>query len=201
MRFAAVLALIAGVAGAAGVALQGPVPGDLALTLGLQSLLGTEGAWAAWITATAKAPLLWGTLAGAAALAWRVAGLRAGLAVPLAYGFAFAADKALRAVLFVPRPDPQLVAVAEPAASSGLPSTFGLVYGAVFGVVLLTRSAARRARPARVLAAVLIVAGVATRIVTGGHWGSQMLASLAMGLLMAAAALAVTSRLPLPRRA
>lgn len=121
MRTPAFLALLALVAGAAGAAFQGPVPGDAALTLSLQTLVGTGGHWAAWLTASAKAPLLWGTLALAAAMAWRVAGLRAAVAVPLAYGIAFVADKALRAVLFVPRPDPQVVAVAEPSASSGLP--------------------------------------------------------------------------------
>lgn len=201
MRTPAFLALLALVAGAAGVAFQGPVPGDAALTLSLQTLVGTGGHWAAWLTASAKAPLLWGTLALAAAMAWRVAGLRAAVAVPLAYGIAFVADKALRAVLYVPRPDPRLVAVAEPSASSGLPSTLGLVYGAIFGIILLGRSTSRRARPARILATVLIAAGATARIVTGGHWGSQMLASLAMGLLMAAGALALTSRLPLPPRA
>lgn len=200
MRSAALLAVLAAVVGAAAVVLQGPLPGDVAVTLSLQSALGRAPGWAGWLTDTAKAPLVWGTLAVAALLAWRGSGWRGGLAVPLAYAFAFAADKALRAVLFVPRPDPDWVAVAALAASSGLPSTFGIVYGALFGTALLYPRAARRTLPARLAAAGLLLAGATARIVLGGHWPSQMLASVAFGLLLAIAARAVIQRLPLRRR-
>lgn len=197
MRTAAILAFIAASAGALSISMQGPVPGDLALTSALQAALGTGAGWAGWLTATAKAPFLWGTLAMGLVVGWRVAGLQAALAVPLACAFAFAADQAMRAALFVPRPDQELVAVAEPAASSGLPSTFGLVYGAIFGVALLAMGDAQRARPARIIAGALLMAGTTARIVTGGHWGSQMLASTALGLLLALGALAITRLLPL----
>lgn len=200
MRTATILALVTISAGALSAAMQGPVPGDLALTSALQAALGTGSSWAAWLTATAKAPLLWVTLATAMVLGWRAAGWRGALAVPLAYTFAFAADKALRAVLFVPRPDRELVAVAETTASSGLPSTFGLVYGAIFGVALLAKGSVRRAHPARIVAGALLMTGVTARIVAGGHWGSQMLASAALGLLLALGALAMTRLLPVPRR-
>ncbi len=201
MRIAVLLGVIAALIGGASILFQGPLPGDVAVTLALQETLGARQVWAGWLTDTAKAPLLWGTLIVAGALAYQVARVRGALAVPLAYVFAFAADKGLRAVLFVPRPDPSLVAVADPAASSGLPSTFGLVYGAMFGVALLASGPAQRARAARLLAGVLLFAGVAARIVLGGHWTSQMIASAALGMLTAQAALAITARLPLPRRA
>ncbi len=200
MKIAPILAAIALLAGGASLALQGPLPGDADLTLASQEVFGAGAAWARWMTDMAKAPLLWGTLAVAGLLAWRVGGLRAAMAVPLAYGFAFAADKTLRAVLFVPRPDPAIVAVAEPAASSGLPSTFGLVYGAIFGVALLTRGPARRARPVRLSATALLVVGVMARIVPGAHWASQMIASVALGLLLAIGALAVADHLRLRKR-
>lgn len=195
MRAPASLALIALVIGCASAVMQGPLPGDVAVTRGLQAVMGGEPAWAEWLTETAKAPFLWGTLALAGLLAWRAAGWRATLAVPLAYVFAFAADKALRAVLFVPRPDPDWVMVAAPSVSSGLPSTFGLVYGAMFGAALLASGSSRRARSAQIVAAMLLIAGMAARIVLGGHWPSQMLASTALGLLLAQAALALTSRM------
>ncbi|WP_301750760.1 hypothetical protein [uncultured Erythrobacter sp.] len=201
MRIAALLAAIVAFIGGASALLQGPLPGDVTLTLALQETLGARPFWAGWLTDTAKAPLLWGTLVVAGALAYQVARLRGALALPLAYAFAFAADKGLRAVLFVPRPDPALVAVADPAASSGLPSTFGLVYGAMFGVALLASGPAHRARAARLLAGGLLIAGVSARITLGGHWSSQMIASTALGMLAAQAALAITARLPLPRRA
>lgn len=198
MRTAALLAVIAAATGAAGAVLQGPLPGDAGLTLALQAVLGTGGGWAGLLTATGKAPLVWGTLALGAALAWQVAGWRGGLAVPTAYAFAFAADKAARAVLFVPRPDPALVAVADHAASSGLPSTFGLAYGAIFGTALLARGSARGANLARFIAALILIAGATARITAGGHWSSQMLASTACGLLLSLAALEITGRLRLP---
>jgi membrane-associated phospholipid phosphatase len=188
------LALIALSAGAANALMQGPLPGDVAATQGLQAMLGTDPDWARWLTAIAKAPFLWGTLALAVLLAWRVGRWRAALAVPLAYALAFAADKALRAMVYVPRPDPALVAVADPSASSGLPSTFGLVFGAAFGVSLLTRGD----KSARWIAGTLLIAGLAARIVPGGHWPSQMLASATLGVLLALAALATVRRLPLP---
>lgn len=200
MRTASLLAAIAIIAGVASSLLKGPVPGDVALTAALQASLDMGTGWAGRITATAKAPLLWATVALAGVLAWLVEGWRAALAVPLAYVFAFAADKALRAALFVPRPDPTLVAVAEPAVSSGLPSTFGLVFGAVFGVALMAAGSARRARPARLIAGALLIAGISARVVTGGHWPSQMLASASAGLLCALAALAITRRLRLGRQ-
>jgi hypothetical protein len=196
MRNAAVLALIAAGAGVATMLVQGPLPGDVALTSALQAAAGSGGCWAGYLTATAKAPLLWAALTLAAALAWRASGWRGAVAVPLAYALAFVADKSLRAILFVPRPDPDVVTVAEPAASSGLPSTFGLVYGALFGVALLAHGHGRPAGVARVVAAVLLVAGISARIVMGGHWGSQMLASTSLGLLLASAALTILRHLP-----
>lgn len=195
MRAPALLALLTLVIGGANAVMQGPLPGDLAVTLGLQAALGGGPVWAEWLTETAKAPLLWGTLVLAGVLAWRAAGWRSAFAVPLAYAFAFAADKGLRAVLFVPRPDADWVVVAAPSASSGLPSTFGLVYGAMFGAALLASGPVRRAGPMRIIAAALLIAGMAARIVLGGHWASQMLASTALGLLLAWAAMAVTSRI------
>ena len=191
MRNLFVLAVTAAIACTAVWASQGPLPGDVALTLALQGISGSNPDWAEWLTGTAKAPLLWGTLAVAAALAFRVSGLRAALAVPIAYGLAFAADKALRAVIFAPRPDPALVAVADPAASSGLPSTFGLVYGAMFGVALLAPVRSSQGAAIRIIAVLLLVAGACARILPGGHWPSQMAASIALGLLLASAARAI----------
>lgn len=194
MRTASLLAAIACILGSASLLLQGPLPGDVAVTRALQRLLGAAPAWAGWLTTTAKAPLLWGAIAVAGWLAWRVQGLRGALAVPLAYAFAFGTDQALRAALFVPRPDAALVAVADPAGSSGLPSTFGLVYGAMLGAALLARGSARQHWPVRLIAAALLGAGLTARIVLGGHWPSQMIASAALGLLLALAALHVTTR-------
>jgi len=84
--------------------------------------------------------------------------------------------------------------VVSASSSSGLPSTFGLVYGSIFGVVVLGQASGRLAFPLRALACALIIAGGAARVVLGGHWTSQMLASVLLGLLAATVAREVVDR-------
>jgi hypothetical protein len=166
----------------------GPLPGDVALTRALQSAFGADAAWAAWLTGAAKAPLLWATLLLAAGLAWWLGRGRALLVPPLALALVHALDLGLRAILFVPRPSPEVVAVAAASASSGLPSTFALTFGALFGGLLA--GLAGRSRAGLALAALALVAmlvGAAARVVPGGHWPSQVLASLALGAAVALA--------------
>lgn len=86
-----------------------------------------------------------------------------------------------------PRPDPGLVEMAAPSAGSGLPSTTALVYGALFGAVLLSRSSGSARLPALrsgpgAISVALIAAGCGARIGLGAHWPSQVLASLALAL-------------------
>jgi membrane-associated phospholipid phosphatase len=194
MKLPALFILAACAAGLALVLAQGPLPGDAAITAGLQQAFGVEPVWAFWLTDSAKAPLLWATLFLAIALAWVAVGLRGALAVSLAYALAFAADKALRMAIFVPRPSEPLVAVAEPATSSGLPSTFGLVYAAMFGVALLAFPPSRSAWFARPAAAGLLIIGCVSRVVLGGHWPSQMFASAMLGLALALLAFGLISK-------
>ncbi len=158
---------------------QGPLPGDVAITHALQGALGTAPNWAAFVTSTAKSPMVWGTLLLATALAALCGGWR-GAAVPaLAFAGVKLLDALLRALVFAPKPSPELVSVVSPSASSGFPSTFGLVYGALFGAVLFTTGERRDVRIFAIATGVaLLVAGATARIVLGGHWTSQMLASL-----------------------
>jgi exodeoxyribonuclease V gamma subunit len=133
-------------------------------------------------------------LAGAT-LGWWLRGGSGAVATVLAYGLALLADMALRAAVFVVRPAEPLVAVAAPSVSSGLPSTFGLVYGAIFGVALLAGTTAGRAAwLVRLIAAAALITGSGARVVLGGHWASQMIASVAFGLLLALLAAGATSR-------
>jgi membrane-associated phospholipid phosphatase len=173
---------------------QGPLPGDVAATLALQSAFGASKGWAEWLTDTAKPPLVVATIIFGAGLASLVAGWRAALAVPLAFGFSWTIDKVLRAVIFSPRPSPDLVEIASASGSSGLPSTFGLAYGSIFGAALLAASDGRIALAARALALALIIAGAAARVALGGHWTSQMITSSLLGFLAAIAATAVLRR-------
>ncbi len=196
MRIAVTLTLSALVLGAACTAVLGPLPGDVAVTLALQSAFGASPQWAEWLTDTAKPPLVVATMVVGAGLAWLIAGWRAAMAVPLAFGFGWLIDKAARALIFAPRPAADVVEVASASSSSGLPSTFGLVYGGVFGVVLMARARRWDTALLQVLAAFLIITGAAARIMLGGHWPSQMLVSVLLGLAVAAAAYWATKRIP-----
>jgi membrane-associated phospholipid phosphatase len=165
---------------------QGPLPGDVGLTRALQSLLGEAPFWAEFITDSAKMPAIWATLGAALLVAslhrdWRIACTPA-----LALLLARIVDVLLRAVLFAPRPRSDLVAVAAHSESSGFPSTLGLIYGALFGVGLVVapkRNALSRA--ASLLSLVFILAGASARIVLGGHWASQIMASILLGVALA----------------
>lgn len=165
--------------GIASLMAQGPLPGDVLVTRTLQSLLGEAPTWAAFSGRTAESPAVWLTLCLAIALAIVRTGWRGALLPLLALLGAYALNALLRALIFVPRPNSELVAVAGASASSSLPSTFALVYGAIFGAVIFAsnqRGAISTA--AAVFAAGLIVAGTSARVVLGGHWISQVLASL-----------------------
>ncbi|MFH5804840.1 hypothetical protein [Alienimonas sp. DA493] len=179
---AAVACLVAAaVVGVTSWSAQGPLPGDVAVTKALQSLFGAEPGWAEWLTSTAKPPLVWLTLLCGAGLGWVKAGWRGAAAVPAVFLLVRLMDLGLRAGIYVPKPTPEFVPIASASDSSGLPSTFGLVFGAAFGAALLfPRTVSKpQAVTATVVAALLLIAGACCRIVLGGHWLSQMVASLA----------------------
>lgn len=180
-----VLALVALAVGGGCLAIDGPLPGDMSITRQLQSAFGPRPVWAEWLTDTAKPPLLLVTILAGSGVAWLAASWCGALAVPIAFGLSWVMDKVLRAVIFDARPSADLVAVASASTSSGLPSTFGLTFGSIFGVALFVAAKRTQAMAARVMALGLIGAGVAARIVLGGHWASQMLASTALGILAA----------------
>lgn len=92
-------------------------------------------------------------------------------------------DLVLRAPLYAPKPIADVVAVASPSNSSGFPSTFGLVYAATFDGVLLTAGKpGKLSTSIAMIADFMVVIGVAARVVLGGHWTSQILASVCLAL-------------------
>lgn len=165
---------------------QGPLPGDVFVTQALQARFGHMAGWANIVTKTATEPWMWVMTAGVAALLWIMQGQRMALAVPVAFSVMIALDGLLRYFIHAPRPLATLVAVAKPSASSGLPSTFGLVAGATAGLLMLVGWQDGRLFPRllSLLALFYLVAGLCARVTMGGHWASQVLASygVAMGL-------------------
>ena len=194
-RGAIALLVLATILAGASVLAQGPLPGDVALTRALQAWL-PGGGWAPAVTATAKQPWVWVTLMLGGAFAWALA-RGAGLWLLLtSFAIVKGLDALLRALLHTPKPDAGVVFVAQASSSSGFPSSFMFVYGACFGSVLLLAVAAR-SRPGAVLAvlaAACLVAGGLARIVLGGHWPSQIIASLALTLAVASACRALLRR-------
>jgi len=182
------------------VLFQGPLPGDVALTRALQETFGANAEWAAAVTRSAKHPLVWLTLATAVALGAVLRRDRLLLTPVIAWIFVKIIDLTVRAMVHAPKPEPGLVEVASASTSSGVPSSFALTYAAIFGglVLIAARSrdvAGRTTR--RGIAAIALTAlavGTLARVVPGGHWMSQMLASLAVGLGVAWLVMLILSR-------
>lgn len=177
--------------GVASLLAQGPVPGDVAITGALQRAFADTSGLMLQVTATAKTPALAATTLVACALTGAALGPRYALCPVIALGAAFALDALTRAGLFAPRPDPSLVSVVETATSSGLPSTFGLVYGALFACPWWGRRGSAATWTVRAVTGIILAVGILARVVPGGHWPSQLVASMALGALLAVGAVMV----------
>lgn len=184
MRHSAIaLGMLALVMGGLSFAQQGPLPCDLVVTRSLQGLIPAQSAWIDWLSSTAGWPLIVVSALVAAVFAASLAGLRGAAAALTGIGLAMAAERGVRMLIFAPRPDPALVDVAKASASSGLPSTFAIFYGAAAAALVLA-SAGRRGWEAQIVrwtAVALLVAGCVGRVAAGGHWTSQVVASAALG--------------------
>lgn len=188
---AAILAIVCLVLGGWSFAAQGPLPLDLAITRHLQALIPARSIWIEWLSSTAGWPLIVVSALVVAVFAASLAGLRGAAGALIGIGLAVAAERGLRMLIFVPRPDPALVDVAKASASSGLPSTFAIFYGAAAAALVLA-SAGKRGPEAQIVrwtAVVLLVAGCVGRVAAGGHWTSQVVASAALGALASLAAM------------
>lgn len=167
------------VLGAACLVAQGPLPGDVAVTRALQSVAGEAPTWAEFLTNTAKIPGVWVVLCLAIGLAYARSGRWSAAVPPLALVIAHLMNAFLRALIFAPKPSSELVAIATASSASGLPSTFALVYGGLFGAVVFAPGERGVVSwSAAILSAGFIIVGVCARLVLGGHWISQVLASL-----------------------
>ena len=198
-KFSVILAFAGVVIGMVSLLVQGPLPGDVFLTRTVQAVMGNEPSWAGLLTKTARNPLLWLTLAIGIGMAWGRNGWQGAVAIPVVFICSQIIDKVLRALIYVPRPTPDLVSVASSSTSSGFPSTFALVYGAIFGVILFAPGR-KGLVPAglAVLSLLLLVAGLSARVALGGHWMSQMMASLLLVLSPAILILRVIQERSLP---
>jgi membrane-associated phospholipid phosphatase len=169
--------------GGASIVVQGPLPGDVVVTRSLQAMLGSRPGWAEALGESAKQPVVLLVVLVACGLAFAKGGRTIAHLPVLAYPGALLLNLVLRALVFVPRPGGDLVEVAKVSSDSGLPSTFALVYACVFGVVAVAgegKSAVSGLVTAAATAAMVV--GCVSRVLLGGHWSSQVLASLLLAL-------------------
>lgn len=166
--------------------MQGPVPGDILLTRGLQAVVGHQPDWAAIMTKGGTKPWVWAVTALVGMALYALRGARMALVAPLSFALAVAADGILRYFVYSPRPLAALVAVAKPSSTSGLPSTYGLVTGSTIGLLAMVTLADQRAAVRTIgwIAVAWLLAGWAARVTMGGHWTSQLLASYALSMMM-----------------
>lgn len=186
----ALLAIVIALGGSS-LWLQGPLPLDLEMTRGLQRLIDARSPWIEWLSMTAGWPGIIATTLVAAVFAASLARLPGAVALILGTGVAMASERLLRMLIYAPRPSDATVEVAKISASSGLPSTFALFYGALCGSLILLGGGknGREGTAVRWAAGALLLVGCAGRVAAGGHWTSQVLASAALGGLAAILAL------------
>jgi hypothetical protein len=140
--------------------------------------MGEAPAWASFLTNTAKSPVVWITLCVAVGLMYARDKWWGAIIPPLALLIAYLVDALLRALIFAPKPSPELVSVATASTASGFPSTFALVYGGLFGSVIFSQGKRSVISvSAVILSTVFIIVGSCARVVLGGHWTSQLVAS------------------------
>lgn len=180
------LALVLGL-GSANWGLQGPLPFDVPVTRLLQQFIDAQADWIAWLSQTAGWPLIVVSTLVAALFAASLARLAGAAALIGGVIVAMASERLLRLMIHAPRPSADMVEVAKASASSGLPSTFAMFYGAACGglILLAHRKSGREAMAVRVGAWALLVIGCAGRVAAGGHWTSQVIASVGLGALAA----------------
>ena len=185
--FSLILIAVMLVLGGGGVWLNGPLPIDVEATRLLQQGIDARAPWIGWLSETAGWPWIIVSTLVAGLFAASLARLPGAAAVIIGVGIAMASERLMRLAIFVPRPSPELVEVAKASASSGLPSTFAIFYGAACGGLIMLTHGKRgaEAMAVRFAAWALLIVGCAGRVAAGGHWTSQVLASAALGGLAA----------------
>jgi membrane-associated phospholipid phosphatase len=161
-------------------------PGDLALTLLVQSLTGESVGWAQAVTKSVSVPYIFALLALTSALAWRLAGWRAALLALVSFGGMWLAEPWLKSLAARPRPSPTLVRVVGSTSGFSFPSGFALFYFSTVGylAMLAFRRLAGKRRWAWLAAcgAVLLVGGAA-RVALGAHWPSDIYGAYLIGFV------------------
>jgi membrane-associated phospholipid phosphatase len=164
-------------------------PGDVSVERWVQSLIPPNLNWAEGVSRTAEFPWVLLVLVLILALAWVLAGWRAGLIALLSFAGMWALGNWLGPVMARPRPSPELVHVFRPLAGYSFPSLFALRYAAIFGFLAVLAAVKGSGRVRTVLmigCGALLMLGWFARVALGAHWPSDVIISYYLGLLWAA---------------
>lgn len=177
---------------------------DVYITRCLQELFEDRTRWAEHLTQLAKWPYLLIPTLLALVLTQLRFGVRYLPVIPVSLILCLGLDYILKLFVYVDKPDSELVYVSHISLSSGWLSTFGMVFGSLFGLFLLpvkkSKSEDREhgqfkshsafgstgllsERLIMLFSAFVLVAGLMARIVLGGHWPTQVLSSVLFGIL------------------
>ena len=194
-------------------------PGDVELAQLIQRV-APPGDWGRAVTRAAYVPWVYGVLAVSAIAALRVAGWRGAAAMAVTFFAMMHAEPYIKNHIARPRPAAELVAggsatpmmsmtmSAQAAPSYGMPSGWGLLFGASTGLlgVLAWRNARGTVRAAYTIGCgIVLLAGVIARVSLGQHWPSDVIAgyllAITVGLAVFDALIAVAKRRPSTSRA
>lgn len=162
------------------------LPGDVSITLMIQSLLPESKRWAQLMSSTAGMPWIIVLIAVTFFLSWAIAGWRAGLLSLAAFFGLLLLGKLLGPVIAQPRPSPELVQVTGSLSGSAFPSIFAFNYISTVGflAVLAAVKPSGKLRWALLLICIsLLVLGWIARVALAAHWPSDVGISYLIGLL------------------
>jgi membrane-associated phospholipid phosphatase len=163
-------------------------PGDRAGARFIQSFVSGKDLWVEWIAQLATFPWYFLLLLSACLSAWMLQGVQ-GIALSLlSFIELWLLDKALRLILFQPRPSPDLIYVKKIMAGSAFPSSSALMYMATFGflgiVALKTPGYSILKNMILLLSASMLTLTLIARVAVGAHWPSDILLSYLVGIIV-----------------
>jgi membrane-associated phospholipid phosphatase len=162
------------------------LPGDVASTRFIQSVLPESKRWAQVLSSTAKMPLLLVLIAVTFILSWVIAGWRAGLLSLASFIGLSLLGTWLGPAVSQPRPSPELVEVTGTLSGSAFPSIFAFHYISTLGFVAVLAGVKASGKLRWILLTVccsLLVVGAIARVELAAHWPSDVALSYLIGLL------------------
>ena len=165
------------------------LPGDVALTKLVQSLLPESRGWAKWLSSTAEMPWLLILVAVIFSLCWKIAGWRASLLSLFSIVGVSLLGLWLGPIVAQPRPSPRLIQVSSSFSGSAFPSIFALRYASTIGFLAALSIVKMRGGMRWVLLLAccsLLFVGLLARLALGAHWPSDICLSYLIGFLWVA---------------